>query len=52
MSLCQRLIQGSDSPTLSLAKQKLGWEPTVLLQEGLRKTVSCFADLLKAGLVT
>lgn len=42
----------SDDPTqrqpdISLAKEKLGWEPNVQLEEGLKKTIGYFADLLK-----
>lgn len=33
-------------PDISLAKDLLGWEPRVLLDEGLRKTISYFEDLL------
>jgi UDP-glucuronate decarboxylase len=41
----------SDDPTrrcpdISVAKDKLGWEPTVKLEEGLRKTISYFDTLL------
>ena len=41
----------SDDPTrrcpdISVAKDKLGWEPTVKLEEGLRKTISYFDKLL------
>ena len=33
-------------PNISLAKEKLGWEPRVPLEEGLRKTVDYFKQLL------
>jgi UDP-glucuronate decarboxylase len=33
-------------PDISLAKAKLGWEPKVLLREGLRRTVADFARRL------
>jgi len=33
-------------PDISLAKQKLGWEPKVTLEQGLTKTIDFFADLL------
>jgi len=36
-------------PDISLAKEKLGWEPTVELDEGLRRTVAYFENLLSAG---
>jgi UDP-glucuronate decarboxylase len=35
-------------PDITLAKDKLGWEPKVSLQEGLKKTVDYFADLLQS----
>ena len=35
-------------PDISLAKEKLsGWEPKIQLEEGLRKTISYFDELLK-----
>ena len=34
-------------PDISLAKQKLGWEPEITLQEGLRPTIDYFEKLLK-----
>ena len=36
-------------PDITLAKEKLGWEPTVPLREGLAKTIEYFDDLLKQG---
>jgi UDP-glucuronate decarboxylase len=36
-------------PDISLAKQLLDWEPTVPLEEGLRRTVSYFRDLIDRG---
>ena len=33
-------------PDITLAKEKLGWEPTVPLREGLSKTITYFDDLL------
>ncbi|MFA5021684.1 MAG: UDP-glucuronic acid decarboxylase family protein [Patescibacteria group bacterium] len=33
-------------PDISLAKEKLGWEPTVQLQEGLGKTIEYFRKVL------
>jgi UDP-glucuronate decarboxylase len=34
-------------PNIRLAKEKLDWEPTVSLDQGLKKTVKYFAKLLK-----
>jgi len=34
-------------PDIALAKEKLGWEPTVPLREGLKKTIEYFDQLLK-----
>lgn len=36
-------------PDITLAKQHLGWEPTIQLREGLQKTIPYFADLLALG---
>jgi UDP-glucuronate decarboxylase len=35
-------------PDISLAKEKLDWQPKIQLKEGLQKTVEYFADLLKS----
>ncbi|MEA2069012.1 MAG: SDR family NAD-dependent epimerase/dehydratase, partial [Verrucomicrobiota bacterium] len=35
-------------PDITLAKEKLGWEPTVPLREGLARTIEYFDGLLKA----
>jgi UDP-glucuronate decarboxylase len=34
-------------PDITLAKQKLGWEPKIQLQEGLKKAIPYFEGLLK-----
>ena len=34
-------------PDISLAKEKLNWEPTVPLNQGLKKTIQYFKNLLK-----
>jgi len=34
-------------PDISLAKEKLGWEPRVSLDDGLRETIAYFRKLLK-----
>ena len=36
-------------PDISLAKAKLGWEPTVSLEEGLKRTLQYFDRLLSAA---
>lgn len=36
-------------PDISLAKQKLKWKPTIQLEEGLRRTINYFENLLKSG---
>ena len=38
-------------PDITLAKDKLGWEPKVPLREGLEKTIAYFFDLLKTDMV-
>ena len=35
-------------PDISLAKEALGWEPTIPLRKGLEKTIVYFDNLLKA----
>lgn len=37
-------------PDIGLAKAKLGWEPKVSLDQGLRRTIAYFKDLLARGL--
>lgn len=34
-------------PNIALAKQKLGWEPKISLEEGLKKTIEYFAEKIK-----
>ena len=36
-------------PDISLATNALGWSPTVQLEEGLRKTIDYFDELLRAS---
>ncbi len=36
-------------PDITMAKEKLGWEPTVPLREGLARTIEYFDGLLKEG---
>ena len=36
-------------PNIDLAKEELGWEPKIQLNEGLIKTISYFDNLLKTG---
>jgi len=38
-------------PDITLAKDKLDWEPKVPLREGLEKTIAYFSELLKADIV-
>jgi len=43
----------SDDPTqrqpdITLAREKLGWEPTIQLEEGLKKTIPYFEKLIKS----
>ncbi len=35
-------------PDITLARKKLGWEPTVPLRQGLEKTIAYFAELLQS----
>lgn len=37
-------------PDITLAKETLGWEPTIHLEEGLIHTIAYFDDLLRQGL--
>jgi UDP-glucuronate decarboxylase len=34
-------------PDISLAKEKLNWEPTIMLNEGLKKTIAYFDEKLR-----
>ena len=34
-------------PVINLAKEKLGWQPTVELEEGLRRTIAYFREILR-----
>lgn len=34
-------------PDISLAKEKLNWEPTIQLEEGLKRTIAYFDELLR-----
>jgi UDP-glucuronate decarboxylase len=36
-------------PDITLAKERLGWEPTVQLHEGLVRTIEYFDQLLREG---
>jgi len=38
-------------PDITLAREKLDWEPKVELREGLEKTIAYFSDLLKADII-
>ena len=37
-------------PDITLARERLGWEPTIHLEEGLIHTIAYFDDLLRRGL--
>ena len=39
-------------PDISLAKERLGWEPKVPLREGLQKTIPYFEDMLRKNTAT
>ena len=39
-------------PDITLAREKLGWEPTVQLDEGLKRTIPYFERLLQNGLAS
>ena len=36
-------------PDITLAKEKLGWEPKTPVEEGLKKTIAYFEELLRKG---
>ncbi|MFW5828560.1 MAG: UDP-glucuronic acid decarboxylase family protein, partial [Alkalispirochaeta sp.] len=36
-------------PDISLAQKELGWEPTVMLEEGLSRTIGYFRELISTG---
>jgi UDP-glucuronate decarboxylase len=36
-------------PDISLARKKLGWEPTITLREGLQRTIPYFEQILREG---
>jgi UDP-glucuronate decarboxylase len=38
---------GRRRPDITLAKEKLGWEPEIKLKEGLKPTIEFFDELLK-----
>jgi len=51
-SKIERLPLPPDDPTqrrpnISVAQEKLGWEPTIMLEEGLKKTITYFDAKLK-----
>ncbi len=49
--ICFKALPADDpkqrQPDISLAKEKLKWEPTVQMEEGLKKTIKYFANLIK-----
>ena len=36
-------------PDITLAKEKLGWEPVIKLEEGLQKTINHFEKILSSS---
>ena len=40
---------GRRRPDVTLAKEKLGWEPEIKLKEGLKPTIEYFDELLKSS---
>jgi UDP-glucuronate decarboxylase len=36
-------------PDITLAREKLGWEPKIQLDQGLRRTIAYFEELLSLG---
>ena len=36
-------------PDISLARDKLGWQPKVALEDGLKETIGYFRQLLQDG---
>jgi UDP-glucuronate decarboxylase len=51
--IVQKPLPGDDprqrQPDITLAKEKLGWKPTVPLAEGLKHTIAYFENLLSTG---
>lgn len=54
--IMERPLPGDDPkqrcPDISLAKERLGWEPQIPLREGLLKTIPYFEDLLRRDMVS
>ncbi len=34
-------------PDISLAREKLGWQPTVKLEDGLKRTIAYFREIVQ-----
>ena len=53
--ICNKPLPEDDpqqrKPDITLAQKELGWTPQIPLQEGLKKTIAYFDDLLKQGLI-
>jgi len=50
--ICEPLPQDDPlqrQPVIDLAKQQLGWQPTITLQQGLEPTIADFRARLAAG---
>src|SRR5690606_25807819 len=39
-------------PDIRLARELLGWEPTIALKDGLRRTIDYFEDRMRRGLIS
>ena len=46
LELAEKVIEFIGSPDITLAREKLGWEPKIELDEGLRRTIDYFDKLL------
>lgn len=48
--ICFKSLPADDpkqrQPDITLAKEKLKWEPTVQMEEGLKRTIKYFEDLI------
>jgi nucleoside-diphosphate-sugar epimerase len=42
-------VYGDRRPDITIARERLGWNPTVELEEGLKKTIAYFDERLTAS---